>query len=425
MRLHVATMVIACLAGVGAEGRAAPSEPSLAEPITLTEAIALAFAYAPQVATLDERIEEARGNLVTAETYRFNPELGGEAGRRSGGEDAVIDYAARLGQVLEIGGQRGLRESAARAELQSMQRNVLRAKQELAAAVSVRFIDALEARAAVHVAEANLELARNLVGVSKQRLELGAGTQLDVNVASVELVRSQRQLLLARSAYRARLVSLAEIIGSDVRSRREPAGELPLAGLEPVPPLESLLENIVEHRADLAALEFDQTAAEAQISLARREVIPDLRVEGFIEREDGTDTIIGVGLSLPIPLWNRNQGEIRAAGARQRRVSAEAALRRRAVLSDLVAAYEVYVAARQSYTAMREGVLGKLEQNLELLRKSFEAGKVGWTDVLVLRRSFVDAERELVEAAADAERARVRLELSAGTLPVPLDPEGR
>ena len=214
-------------------------------------------------------------------------------------------------------------------------------------------------------------------------------------------------------------------MGTDIDDPPEPAGTLPLSGVESLPPLASLLAEAARRRPDLAALAFEQRAAADSASLARREAVPDVGIRGFVTREDGTDTIIGLGISLPIPVWDRNQGQVHIARSRQRSAAARAQLEQRAVQAEIATAYQVLAATRASYDAMKQGVLGKLGENLELLRKAFEAGKVGWTDVLVLRRSFIEAERELAQAAAEVERARVRLQLAAGTLPMPTDVQER
>ena len=74
-------------------------------------------------------------------------------------------------------------------------------------------------------------------------------------------------------------------------------------------------------------------------------------------------------------------------------------------------------AACDASATLQEHVLGTLEENLLLLQLSFEAGKTGWTEVLVFRREFIDVQREYVEALAEARLAGIELDLAAGRPP--------
>ena len=89
----------------------------------------------------------------------------------------------------------------------------------------------------------------------------------------------------------------------------------------------------------------------------------------------------------------------------------------------MVAAYERYRAGAASLKTLREQVLGRAEESLELLRKAFEAGKTGWSEVLVMRRALFDARRALVQTQARVRRARVRIDIAAGRMPLPTQAE--
>ncbi|NIM64049.1 MAG: TolC family protein, partial [Acidobacteria bacterium] len=81
-------------------------------------------------------------------------------------------------------------------------------------------------------------------------------------------------------------------------------------------------DGALQHRADLEAFRGTIESARARIEIARREVVPDLVVEAFYGREEGTDRLLGGGLGIRIPLFNRNQGAIAEARAAERRALA-------------------------------------------------------------------------------------------------------
>ena len=90
-----------------------------------------------------------------------------------------------------------------------------------------------------------------------------------------------------------------------------------------------------------------------------------------------------------------------------------------AAAQETAATYAQYQAASATAKRLQESVLGSLQQNLDLLQKAYEAGKTTWPEVLIIRRSLIDARRELVSAQAEARRAWIQLQLAAGQMPVP------
>lgn len=387
--------------------------------ITLEEAVAFAFANSPQLLVLEARLDQVRGALITARTYPHNPQLEVTGARRKGADESGWDYGAAVSQALEIGGQLGGRVDVAAAELAATEADITREKQIIAAEVAIAFGGALAARELLAVTEADAELANELVEISRKRLAAGASTQLEVNVSLAEAARAQRRLYAADAAYRRSLYQLAGLLGLPPTSIPELAGDLAMRELEPPPALPALLEAAIENRADLDALARELEAATELVDVRRSEVIPDLVVGGFIEREEETDTIYGLTLSIGIPLFDRNQGAIHTARAQVDGLTAEQQTRRLAITSAVAAAHADYAAAHQAMNRLARDVLGALQENLELLRKAFEAGKVTWTELLVMRQAFIEAQRELVEAAADVYRARVVLDLAAGSIPIP------
>jgi outer membrane protein TolC len=85
----------------------------------------------------------------------------------------------------------------------------------------------------------------------------------------------------------------------------------------------------------------------------------------------------------------------------------------------VVAAHARYQAGMHTAEKLRRLVFGTLEQTLDLLQRSFEAGKATWPEVIVIRRTLVDAQRELTAAQAEARRAWTELQLAAGRMPLP------
>ncbi len=387
--------------------------------VTLEQALSTAFERSPRLESARAAVAEAEGRLVGAKTYPFNPSLRLNGASRDRSVETTADYGVSVSQRIEIAGQRGHRIDAARAEISVAKAALQREQRLLAAEVSVAFIEALAARDRAKVAHSEMELVGTLFELSERRLAEGSGTQLDVNVATAELGRAEQQDGSARGDYMAARAVLAESLGMEASALPKPDGSLTDKLDSPTPELKTLLEAAQQNRADLLAFRHIEDSVDARLELARTSVWPSINLNLFANREESTYTILGGGVSFSIPLFQRNQGAIAQGQAQLRSVRAERDSARLAVLREVVTEHSRYRAARDSAERLRDRVLGSLMGSIELLQRSFSAGKSTWVDVLVMRRSFFDAHRALIESSATALRARVRLDLAAGQMPFP------
>jgi cobalt-zinc-cadmium efflux system outer membrane protein len=221
---------------------------------------------------------------------------------------------------------------------------------------------------------------------------------------------------LAKGAYAEVRIALAEVIGTGAATPAEPLGDLKVDSSE-LPSLEILVSSALANREDLLAFRREEEEAQAQVALERSLARPNLVARVF-QRREGTEDISGAGLAMGIPLFNRNRGGIAAARAAADRAAAETAVARLAVEREVASALAVYRAAGAAAEGLRGQVIGNLEENLRLLQRSFEEGKIGRGDLLLFRREFVDSQREYLDAVNQAWQARVRLDLATGRLQI-------
>lgn len=386
--------------------------------LTLEQALQAAFESSPVLRGQRAEVEEAKGRLVAARTYPFNPAVSVDAASRRGAGTRSSDRGLEVSQEIEIGGQRGRRTAVAQADLAAVEARFRRNERLLASRVALAFAEAVRARELLRIEEADAALARDLLEFEKRRLEAGKTTQIELNLASATAGRSVRRVELARGAYQEARSALAETIGLAPVPAPEPAGSLEI-GSAPPAPLEELLRSALENREDLLAFQRERDAARAEVELAQSRRRPNLVARLFQQREGGSDDIAGGGLSIGIPLFNRNRGEIAEAQAAVLRVTAEADAARLAVQQEVASAFARYQASSAAATGLGEQVIGSLEENLRLLQRSLEAGKINRTELFLFRREFVESQREYLDAVSSAWQARVQLDLAAGRLPVP------
>lgn len=398
------------------EGDAPPEMEAGAE-VSLDDALRSAFERHPDLRAAHALVEEARGRLVGAKSYPFNPNVLVLAGARSGVNPTNLDLGAELGQQVEIAGQRRRRIHTEEAGVRAERARWERRARLLAAQVHLTFTSALEARALLDITNADVELTQRLLDFANKRLQRGAATQLEVNLYTIESGRAEGRAMRAQGVHRAAKTELARAMAVDPAVPPTPSGNLDVPA-SPLASLDALVAGALEHRADLEAFREVEWSSRERLRLARSEGAPDITLRGFWQRE-GPEHIVGGGGNIAIPIFQRNQGSIAQSKAAVSRTQAQRESVELAVAQETAATYARYQAASATAKRLQETVLGSLQQNLELLQKAFEAGKTTWPEVLIIRRSFIDARRELVSAQAEARRAWIQLQLAAGLMPVP------
>jgi len=390
-----------------------PARAETAGRITLSEALRLATELHPDIRSADADRRAAEGRLLEARTYPFNPEISAEAGPVRNPDLSTSNASIGLRQTLELGGKRGKRSAAASARLDAEISRSSLARLGVVARVRRAYGLAILARHRLASAREAEAIASELKGAADERLRLGAGTLLELNVATAATGRATAERVAAVLALQGAQLDLGAAVGDPRRVELEPAEDrLPLFAA--IPEDESaFVERALGARPDLAALGREVQAAEAEVRVADSAAVPDVTLgvtQGREGLDDSRSTIFGV--SLPLPLFNRNQGpRVVARAALDRSRAAESALRQ-AVAREARAAHRRYTLTRQAVEGFDRDVVEKLGENLTLALQSFQAGKIGLLEFNVVRRELVEtrlaylaAERELVEGQAALELA--------------------
>ncbi len=401
-----------------------PARAATPSAVTLDQAVSHALAHHPDIERARAAVEQARAELVGAETYPFNPRVEASSNGRFRSGESALDFELGVSQPIELGGKRKRRIAVARTDLERRRADLVRAQRVVVAQVTLAYADAWEADALLAVAQAEQRLAAQLLDLTRQRLAEGQGTRLDVNVAAARMGRiEQRVALAAARALEARAM-LAAAMGLAATALPR-ASQGPPAALPRPPALENAVQAALQHRADLDALRRAVVAARRRIELERANVWRELEVGVFGGLEDRTDVLAGVRLGLELPVIQRNQGGIARARADERTARAEVARSELDVQREVVALWERREKLAHAAEILATQVLGTVEENIGLVRRAFDAGEVGWTDVLVMQTTLFDGQRALVEVKAALWRASIRLALATGTLDVPTPPNGQ
>lgn len=386
-----------------------------AEPLTRERAVEIALERSPELAGVAAEAAAARARLSGAEALlQSNPEVSAGAGPRKNGSVHSTDLELAVTQRVELFGQRGARIDAARAERDAALQRVAMRRVALAAEVRSAFARVLAADRLVALAREDVTVARDAVRAVERRFELGGTTQLEVNAARAEAGRAGRAVAVATRRAASARAELRTLLALDAGTALDLAGELPrTAGAGPLD-VDALARRAVGARADVAAARTELGGAEAERRLAARESLPSPAIGARYSREEGADIVLGT-LTFDLPLFNRNQAGRGVASARIGRAQAELAASERRVREDVVLAVARVETATEAALGFEGEALAGAEANVSLATRAYEAGKIGIAELLLIRRSAVEARRDHLEALQELAEAEAELARAIGS----------
>lgn len=397
--------------------------------ITVDEAVSLAESNHPSLRTVRAEATAAATELQESKALLWNnPQLNAEARQRRLGQINEPDVSRRdaavgISQTFETGGQPKARRDAARASLSASEAAIEATRREVRAEAAQRFFRVLALQQRAKMEEDSLELLQRASTTVQKRVTAGEDSRLDGNLASVEAERSANQLAQVREQLLQARSALATTL-------QLPPGSLPQAGGElaitaPAYTQEDLLTIAAKH-PKLQAASAREQAAQSRLALERASRSPDVTVGLSYSPERGIDTrdrITTLSVSVPLPLFRRNEGAIGRATSDVERSRVERESVARESESTVRLLWQQQASLQNRVERLRRSVLSKLDENQRLSFKALQAGEIGLGQYLLVRRQTLDAQRDLIDATAELLQTRIDLE-AAGGWPENLPPIG-
>lgn len=369
-----------------------PREGALPASLTLQQALEEAEARSPAIVSARAAVEAAEARIRQA-GFRTNPELSVEVENFLGTGDLSglkgTETTVAVSQRLDIGGRRQARLAVARAELAGQQLQLSIARADLAQAVRQQFANAVVARERLRLAEANEERARELSRIANILVQAGREPPLRGIRARSAAAQAVAELAGARAEERAARGSLTSLFGVDT-----PPEALigTLLDLQPrtFDPAQSL---------EVRFAEAERLAAEAALrqEITARSLDPAVGLGVRHVRELG-DFALVAGVSMPLPVFDKNRGAIDAARANVR--AAEA--RRQGALANATARARNAIinveAAEARVEALERAAVPEAAEALRLAQLSYQSGKASLLEVLDAQDAFASAQAALIDA---------------------------
>lgn len=382
--------------------------------------VAEALARNPETNVYSAEIAAAKGERRTAGEWQ-NPELATELGAKlvrdyqgnSLGEGVTWTLSAT--QTFEYPGRVTLRKAIANHQI---------ALAELAldgfrAALAAR-VRAVAFRAALGQAKADAagEIARrfdDLLAVLKQRPVPGVAPQLDLRIIEASAIALKRRPIEGQREMQSAIYELNQLRGAPVDSPLAPPRvDLKLRLL---PSVAALLFTARDRNYDIRTRVFELEQQGYKIQLALNERWPGVRVGPFAhnERADANEYQFGVGVTLPLPLWNRNTGKIETEKARASKVGAELRALVREVERKVTDAEFLYRSRREEADQLQMSILPQMREAAEVADRNYRDGAVPLSTYTELQKQYLDSIDAFTAAQAGAIEARQQLEQLTAT----------
>lgn len=394
--------------------------------ISLAEIVQRAFAINGDLKVARLEVERAKARLNQA-SLRANPTLDIE--QTSGnwvGSKGDNELSVGVSVPIDIYNQRKRRVDLAQAEITLKEAEVSIRQRDLASQIFLDYAESLANLRELEILEELLEIDMQTVVFVQIRVNEGETAPLELQLlqTEVERLRSKRELAIGRlNVAITKLKFYAGIQPNEPLKLRENIANAQLPQFPAT--LETSIFLALKNRPEIRLSELEESLANAGLRLIRSQSRPELSVfskysqgnqvidspRGAFDQKDKSLTF---GVSIGLPIFNRNQGakaeaEIAIRQARERRIFAE-----QVIQNEVTTAFQRIEATRKAVSILQTAVLPRSQQNIQVIRQVYEIGELKITDLLAEQRRLLDTNQDLTDALNDNYRAKAELLIALG-----------
>lgn len=385
-------------------GEEAPtSGPGNVGALGLPDLIGLTLERNPRLARVGWAVEAARGRAVQAGLYP-NPTVnvtGNELGDRAGPSGI---WSAYTSQEIVTANKLGLSQAAALKEVDQATLNLIAERYRVFTEVRQDFFEIVTLQSRVNILADLVGLAERSTENAKKLLKVKEASQLDVVQLEVDLERYRAELDATRRALPAAYRKLAASVGVQDMPRYLLTGDLntPLPDYD----LDRVRVYVLGVHPELRSARVGVERAQLLAKRAEAEPVPNVTVgAGYTRQGQNRSNDWDVGVSLPVPVWNKNQGNILAAKARVGEAISQVGRVENDLVGRLAAAFGTYATAQKRAERYKTAILPKARETYRLSLKAYKGGEFEYLRVLTAQRALAEADLELVRSLGEMWRA--------------------
>jgi len=400
----------------------APGNPSIENPtgpLSLNKALSLGLLQNPELAAFSLEIRSSEARALQAGLFP-NPEVETSV-ENFGGEDEQSGFKSaettvQVNQLIETAGKRLKRKQVADLETKLAHLDYESKRLDVFNEISGAFWDVCAAQEHLAISRELARLSEETYTTVAERVRAGKVPPVEELQAKVSLTTARIELEQTRHSLEAARKRLVAAWGSTTPMFEAVTGQMD--AITPIPPLDELEDKIIGN-PDVARWTTEIETKSAAVTLSDAQAIPDVTIGAGPRYYNETEnTAFVMSLSVPIPLFNRNQGEKQEALhdlSKARQEQRAAYVNTRAALGQ---AYQDLSAAALSASALKEVVANAAESAFQSTLEGYREGKFSYPHVLEAQRTLFEVKQQHLLALGDYHKARTAIERLIGqTLP--------
>lgn len=380
-------------------------EPTAA--LTLAAAIQLALANNPDIAVARREYAATEGALIQGQA-RPNPEL---SFMQEDTRSATRSSALQINLPIEMGGKRQARIDASQRGRDVAAVELTQRQGEVRAAVIGAFFDVLSAQERIRLAQETLSLTQRVTDITGKRVIAGKISPVEETKARVAEAQVKVELSQAQGDLRIYRQKLSALWGNATpRFERVDGAVVDL----PEVPSVATLDRRVAQSPSLRRTEVELQRRVALTRVEQSKRTPDPTISLGVKRAPESTNQILLGVSVPLPFFDSNQGNLLEALRREDKARDEITANRLRLQSEVMQVRERLLTARTEVDALRNEVLPGAQSAYEAAGKGFDAGKFSFLETLDAQRTLIQARAQYLRALADTHRAATEIERLLG-----------
>lgn len=383
--------------------------------ITLQQALALGLMQNPELASFSWEMRSAEARTLQAGLLP-NPEISAEVENIGGARELKgfngSENTIQINQLFELGGKRSKRKKLAELEKDLSGWDYEAKRLDVFTDITKAFWDVLAAQERLSITRDLVQLSEQVYTTVVERVKAGKVAPLEEIQAKVALTTMRIELEQTKREVETARKRLAATWGSSSPAFERVVGAFD--AVEPIPQQEQI-NKLVSQNPDVARWDTEIAKGRADIKLKDANAIPDVTIgAGPRYFNETNNNAFVMGISVPIPLFNRNQGERLEARYNLSKAEEQRKATQIKVLMDLAQAYQELSSAYLSAAALKETALPGAQSAFNAAQEGYREGKFSYLQVIDAQRTLFEIKRQYVTALADYHKAKATIERLIG-----------
>lgn len=385
--------------------------------LTLKQAIVKTLNFSPELSalSLEKRAREARtlqsGLIPNPSLNVYTEDIAG-TGSFEGFKQS--ETTIQLGQLIELGSKRSARVKANRLSEKMADWDYETKRLELLTKVSKSFLEVLKAQHKVSLTQKLSVVAKQAYDIVVEKVKAGKAASIEKVKAKIALSSIKIELNGAKLELKNARLRLASFWGTTQPQFSEAIGDFFL--ITAIPSSNQLLERLSKN-PNLARWSTELKRRRAALNREEANGIPNIQINGGYRRLETTnDQTLRFGITVPIQLFNHNQGAIAEARNRLEKTREEKRAMQLNTTQEFFKAYNALAFSHSQVSSIKSDILPEAKKAFEATQEGYKVGKFGLREVLESQKTWFEAQKQYIEALANYHKANVDVEGLTGTI---------